>query len=642
LREDKVHIHGSPVVPSAPTHIYFDIEGLPERDFFYLIGMLAVSEDGSKHHHSFWADNENQQHDIFARFILTQARYKHYRLFHFGEYEAAALRRMKSRLPKEYQQAITDLLGRSVNVLSIIHAHIYFPTWSNGLKDIATYLGYKWSDTEANGLQSIVWREQWEGSNAANLKDRLIKYNLDDCMALKRVTDFVASTMEAESETSRDAGPSVVRTTRMQATPNGRSHRFKKIEYVLPELNEVNQCAYFDYQREKVFVRTDKQFRRINRRKAACKRRRAKPNKVIEITSKKCQRCRSGKLSPKYLLRREVIDIRFFKGGVKKWITQYLSHQYKCRKCEETFVPDGVPDAKTKYGLGLMSWCVYHNVVVGQNILKIRRAVADVFDLHVPQPSMYRFKVAVAERLRPMSEEFMAELLRGPILHIDETEVRLRDRKGYVWVFANLDTVYFTYRESREAQFVGELLREFSGILISDFFTGYDSIDCPQQKCLIHLLRDMNDDLLSNPFDDEYKNLMQQFANVLRSIVETIDKYGLKRRHLNKHVRKASGFVGSVTNAEFSSIVAKKYQKRITKYRQRLFTFLSHDGVPWNNNNAEHAVKSFAKHRRFADGRFTEKSINDYLVILSVFQTCEYRNIDVLKFLLSGRTTVPK
>jgi hypothetical protein len=36
------------------------------------------------------------------------------------------------------------------------------------------------------------------------------------------------------------------------------------------------------------------------------------------------------------------------------------------------------------------------------------------------------------------------------------------------------------------------------------------------------------------------------------------------------------------------------------------------------------------------DGRFTIKSITDYLAILTVFQTCEYRGLDVWDFLVSG------
>jgi hypothetical protein len=70
------------------------------------------------------------------------------------------------------------------------------------------------------------------------------------------------------------------------------------------------------------------------------------------------------------------------------------------------------------------------------------------------------------------------------------------------------------------------------------------------------------------------------------------------------------------------------------------FTFLGHDGVPWNNNNAEHAIKRFAKYRRNADGRYTERSLKEYLVLASVLETCEFNNVNVLKFLLSKETTL--
>src|SRR5262249_10115029 len=66
-----------------------------------------------------------------------------------------------------------------------------------------------------------------------------------------------------------------------------------------------------------------------------------------------------------------------------------------------------------------------------------------------------------------------------------------------------------------------------------------------------------------------------------------------------------------------------------------LFTFLDHDGVPWNNNNAEHAVKGFAHHRRITDGQVKARGLSAYLVMLSIYQTCKRRGVSFLKFLLS-------
>jgi hypothetical protein len=62
--------------------------------------------------------------------------------------------------------------------------------------------------------------------------------------------------------------------------------------------------------------------------------------------------------------------------------------------------------------------------------------------------------------------------------------------------------------------------------------------------------------------------------------------------------------------------------------------------VPWNNNNAEHAIKRFAKYRRDADGRFTQRTLEEYLVLATVFETCEFNNLNALKFLLSKETTL--
>ena len=57
--------------------------------------------------------------------------------------------------------------------------------------------------------------------------------------------------------------------------------------------------------------------------------------------------------------------------------------------------------------------------------------------------------------------------------------------------------------------------------------------------------------------------------------------------------------------------------------------------MPWNNNNAENAIKQFAYYREGTTGTMKEVGLNDYLVLLSIYQTCRYRGINFLKFLLS-------
>jgi len=199
--------------------------------------------------------------------------------------------------------------------------------------------------------------------------------------------------------------------------------------------------------------------------------------------------------------------------------------------------------------------------------------------------------------------------LNSPVIHIDETTVRLRKKCGYIWVMTSIDKVYYFYKPSREGSFLQELLGAFSGVLVSDFYTAYDCLPCEQQKCLVHLIRDIDDDVLRNLLDTELKVMAQQFGTLLRTVIETVNRYGLKSRHLRKHERAAFRFLDSVSSSDFSSELANKYKKRFQKSGGKMFTFLEHDGVPWNNNNSEHAIKRFAKYRRDADGRFRNQRV---------------------------------
>jgi hypothetical protein len=267
-------------------------------------------------------------------------------------------------------------------------------------------------------------------------------------------------------------------------------------------------------------------------------------------------------------------------------------------------------------------------------------ALGDTFEIFVHDSRIGKLRHTMAAEYEGLYNDILQRILQEKVVHVDETSVRLRGLNGYVWVIAGMDKVYYLFRPSREGSFLQEMLRSFSGVLISDFYTAYDSLSCEQQKCLIHIVRDIDDDLLKNPLDTELKDMTQKFGTLLRTIIQTVDCYGLKSRHLRKHKPAVLRFLESVVSRDFSSELATKYKKRFQKNGAKMFTFLDHDGVPWNNNNAEHAIKRFAKFRVHADGRFTERSLREYLILVSVIETCEFNNVNVLKFLLSKEMTL--
>ena len=74
--------------------------------------------------------------------------------------------------------------------------------------------------------------------------------------------------------------------------------------------------------------------------------------------------------------------------------------------------------------------------------------------------------------------------------------------------------------------------------------------------------------------------------------------------------------------------------------KNKLFTFLSYDEVPWNNNNAENAVKRFVFLRRVIGGSSTEKGLKEYLILLSIRETLRRKNASFLQFLLTKQTNI--
>jgi predicted RecB family nuclease len=640
IRERKVYVLGSPELPVSSTRIYLDVEGDPERRFDYLVGMI-VEVNGVIEQHSFWADSPAEEIQLFRQVLDVIGRYDDFRLYCYGSYEAAFLRRMIKE--SNHQELKERLMLRLVNVLSVVHAHVYFPTYSNGLKEVGGLLGVRWTEASASGIQSIVWRRRWEEARSVTFKDMLTTYNLEDCAALKKVTEFLYAICSRQSQprTANEEGLEIARAEEID-TQSARPD-WRVTAFALPDFAFVNERAYFDYQRDKVFIRTNKTLRKRQVRKRTKRwKKNRRVNREVEISSESCPFCGETELDRRQNrhLARLSFDLCITRSGIKSLVTRYRTTWHYCAGCGKRFVPT-VYLRLQEFCHSLKSWAMYEYVAHRTSLPNIADTIRECFNLPIYINEIHAFKQLLAEYYQGTYKRLLEKIVGGCLLHVDETEVHVkRVGKGYVWVFTNLEEVAYLYRPSREGDFLHDLLKEFRGVLVSDFYAAYDSLDCPQQKCLIHLIRDFNQDILRNPWDEELKSLASAFGGLLRTVVATIDQYGLRQRHLGKHRRDVDRFFRTSVAEPLHSDVAEGYRKRLLKYQAKLFTFLDHDEVPWNNNNAEHAVKGFAYYRELADNLITEAGLNQYLVLLSVYQTCKYKGVSFLRFLLSGQTDI--
>ena len=349
--------------------------------------------------------------------------------------------------------------------------------------------------------------------------------------------------------------------------------------------------------------------------------------------------------SSKKLAERTVIDFIFTEGSCTKTITKYVGAKGCCPKCKRHYDPDsfdkyGEPifghGFQSLFGHGLQSWVIYERLALRLPYDGIVQSLEEQFGERINKSTMVSMVKLFAAYYSNTETILLQSILESPFVHVDETIVNIEGAAHYIWVFTDGLHVVFRFTDTREATIAHEILEGYKGVLVSDFYGGYDSVICRQQKCLVHLIGDLNDDLWKSPFDNDFEIFVLEVKKLLVPILEAVSEYGLKREHLGKFREDVDQFYERVIDSpNYYSELALKYQKRFKRYRQSLFTFLELDSIPWNNNQAERALRHIIVQESISK-TFYRSVIQQYTVLLGIMQTCRFQEKSFLKFLLSG------
>ena len=633
VRTNKVYIQELPVLSRRSIELFLDMEGIPDQHRYYLFGLL-VCESGNCSYYPFWADTVRDEERIWHQFLEKVNAYSEAPIYHYGTYEPGAIEKLATR----YQTDCGHIKQRMINVLAFIYGKVYFPVRSNSLKDIGRCIGASWTSPDASGLQTLVWRHRWEETQHTEYKQLLMTYNQEDCFALHTLTNEltkIGSTADAQPNIDFADHP------KQLATPVG--------EQIHSRFEAILKFAHADYDGKKIRLRQDgteestsskEQRRYVSHQGYTIPR----ATKVIHVPqTATCPHCGDIPLQASATMaERTIVDLVFSKNGCRKTVTKYLRPKGYCQKCQQYYSPESGDDFPTfhLYGRGLQAWVVYQRLVLRLPYRLITQATEDLFQVHISGAHIVNFLNDFAHYYADTERLLIERILASPFVHVDETTINIRGVDHYVWVFTDGIHMIFRMTETREATIVHDFLSGYQGILISDFYPGYDSVQCRQQKCLVHLIRDLNEDLWKSPFDGEFEAFILEVKNLIVPMLEAVQTYGLKQRYLHTFSKQVEQFYERViTDRTYRSDLTMKYQSRFKRYRQSLFTFIEHDGIPWNNNMAERAIRHLAVQRKIS-GFFFKSVAPQYLLMLGITQTCRFQDKSLLKFLMSGEKDI--
>jgi predicted RecB family nuclease len=635
IQSGRTYIHEVPELPESSPELFLDIEGLPDDENHYLIGLLVVWKEHAEFQ-SWWANCAEEEEAIFRGLLDTAATYPGAPIYHYGSYEPKAIKYASGK----YGASYADLLPRLVNVNSLVFGKVYLPARSNSLKDLGACVGASWSTPDASGLRSIAWRLQWEETRSSARKDRLIVYNREDCEALRLLVTHLKN-LKHMAATRPD----------VQFTDDRRTASTSSGQEIHDSLQGILRSAHAEYQRNRLSIR-DANFpppsapKKLGAPKGHPGYQRISPSRATRTVrvrrALRCARHPDVRLEPtERLAERVQIDLAFTKNGCRKTITKLIGWMSRCPSCSRLFLPPAITrHGKRLFGHGFRAWVVYQRVVLRLPFAVMVQVIRDLFSEHLSPASALLFIQDFARLYARTERLLLKKILQSPFVHIDETRINIRGADQFVWVLTDGRHVIFRLTPTREAAHIHRLLDGYEGVLISDFYAGYDACNCRQQKCLVHLIRDMNEDLWKNPYNVTFEAFIGAFKDLLVPMMADVQRYGLKRRHLNKHRRRVEAFYSKwICGKEYADEIIRTYQKRFLRYRESLFRFLDEDGIPWNNNTAERGIRQLAVQRKIS-GFFYERGAKSYLTLLGIAQSCRFQEKSFLRFLLSGESDV--
>ena len=209
----------------------------------------------------------------------------------------------------------------------------------------------------------------------------------------------------------------------------------------------VNKAGYWDYQRSRIFLRTDKRVKAAEHKIITRQHHPARINQYIELHDRPscCPKCGHKKIELHNWLTSTVYDLKFSNTGLKKWVVRYRYHRFLCCSCNSTFYAPERPWSRSKYGPNLRSYIIFQLIELRIPQTTVDRSLAQLFGMNIKSSISNGQKLLGSRIYTGTYETIMRRIVAGQFIHADETRISIDNHDAYVWVLANHDAVAYLH-----------------------------------------------------------------------------------------------------------------------------------------------------------------------------------------------------
>ncbi len=191
-----------PELIKAPGVLIYDIESDPDAREDFLHGFVRVEKKlsggwdlkGAKYHPILLLFEHREKYS-WERIKCKMKKYQNWPILHYGETEVLSIYKMAERQGESKEQ-LKLLQNRFIDIHARLRKHWRIPLNSYGLKSVAQWSGFKWSQPGADGAKALLWWRQWRDAehqswSRSNSLRWILQYNQDDCLATWKVAEWL-------------------------------------------------------------------------------------------------------------------------------------------------------------------------------------------------------------------------------------------------------------------------------------------------------------------------------------------------------------------------------------------------------------------------------------------------------------------
>lgn len=344
------------------------------------------------------------------------------------------------------------------------------------------------------------------------------------------------------------------------------------------------------------------------------------PDHVITHEVKNCEYCHCDLTDAPALSedKRQVFNIVVKMETTEHRTQTKMCSNPQCQHRNQSAFPEGV-DYKTQYSTATQALFSYLHI---QQLLPLNRITEMLHALtghSVSEGAVVRANQELHAKLAPEEAKIKAHLLEAPVLHSDESGVRVKGKLNWLHTACTpLFTFYMIHaKRGREAINEANLLPVYKGTNVHDSLKAYDGYNCKQALCNEHHHRELNAVIENDkqPWAQQMIDLLYEIKGRKEELVQSgyvamaPDELAAFENRYRMIVR-----IGLAENPPPPPPAKKKRGRvkqsktknlldRLDTNRDAALAFMHDFRVPFTNNEAERAIRMI-KNQQKVSGSF--------------------------------------